>query len=79
MSTQNPENQNNSSSNKSRRKKKRKKGNRFLTFLKWFILIGIIVGLVGTGATIAYVNNLVKNTAAIDPSRVNDLLMKTRL
>ncbi len=74
MSTQNTENQNDSSSNKSRRKKKRKKRNPFLTFLKWFILIGIIVGLVGTGATLAYVNNLVKNTAAIDPSRVNDLL-----
>jgi len=74
MSTQNSENQNNTSSNKSRRKKKRKKRNGFVTFLKWFVLIGIIVGLVGAGATVAYVNNLVSNTAAIDPSRVNDLL-----
>lgn len=74
MSTQNTENQNKNSSNKPRRKKKRKKRNGFFTFLKWFVLIGIVVGLVGTGALLAYVNNLVSNTAAIDPSRVNDLL-----
>jgi len=73
MSTQNTDNQDKSTSSKSRRKKKKKK-NGFITFLKWFILIGIIVGLIGTGATIAYVNNLVSNTAAIDPSRINDLL-----
>ncbi len=75
MSTQNNENQNNSSSTKPRRKrKKKKKRNGFITFLKWFVLIGMIVGLIGAGATVAYVNNLIQNTAAIDPSRVNDLL-----
>ncbi len=74
MSTNNTDNQNKSSSTKSRRVKKKKKKNGFVTFLKWFILIGIVVGLIGTGAVLAYVNNLVSNTAAIDPSRVNDLL-----
>jgi membrane peptidoglycan carboxypeptidase len=59
------------SSGKQKKQTKKRSG---FTFFKYFLLVIILVGILGTGATLAYVNSVLGEVTAIDPSRINDLL-----
>ena len=56
------------SSGKQNKKTKKRSG---FTFLKYCLLVMILLGILGTGATLAYVNSVLGEVTAIDPSRIS--------
>ncbi|MGM0378400.1 MAG: transglycosylase domain-containing protein [Bacillota bacterium] len=56
--------------------KKKKKKNKFLSFLKFVLIFGIIVGLIGGGISLYLIKDALDDVKEINPSKINERLVE---
>lgn len=56
------------------RKKKKPLGKRILKIAIYILIIGVSLGIIGTGIAYSFAKNVVKDLPPIDPSKINELL-----